>query len=302
MYIIRSGQFAVTKTKGNSEVVLAEISTGAMVGEMAIFDKKPRSANVKAIKDSEVIMLPYEALHQQLDGLPVWIKAILRTLNENLREANKKIKILENPNTDEDRYPPHVINKLLSILSFVGLKYGTKEGDGLLIPTNRLRNYTIQVFQEATNKMDSIQNALKEMGYYQVEDLGEGKKKLVNLKPDLIFDFVDWYNEYLYKQDKDKIPMSEQDTKIALGLLHFAKKVEPVKGLNKVNLTEVQNESMKELGFMIKIDEVGGLVEKKVVTEKMQEENSTFVNMNLAEVEKPLNFWKFFWDLKKHLK
>src|SRR5690606_19958166 len=145
-----------------------------------IFDKKPRSANVKAIKDSEVIMLPYEALNQQLDSLPVWIKAILRTLNENLREASKKIKILENTTQDEDRYPPHVMNKLLSIINFVGHKYGQMEDDALVIPTNRLRNYTIQIFQEATNKMESMQNALKELGYFKIEDLGEGRKKIMN--------------------------------------------------------------------------------------------------------------------------
>ena len=101
MYIIKTGQFAITKTKGNSEVTLAEISVGQMVGEMAIFDRKARSANVKAVKDSEVVCLPYDALEKQLDAVPVWIKAIMRTLNENLREANKKIKILESTDTDQ---------------------------------------------------------------------------------------------------------------------------------------------------------------------------------------------------------
>lgn len=178
MYIIKSGQFAITKTKGSSEIILAEIGTGSMVGEMAIFDKKPRSANVKALKDSEVIMLPYEALSQQMDILPVWVKAILRTMNENLRDANKKIKMLEVSSKDDDRYPPHVVNKLISILNLVGIKYGTPEGEGLSLPVNRLRNYTIQIFQEATNKMESMQNALKEIGYFSIEDLGEGRKKV----------------------------------------------------------------------------------------------------------------------------
>ena len=58
MYIVKTGGFAITKSKGNTEVVIAEIQPGAMVGEMALFDKKPRSANVKATKDSEVIALP----------------------------------------------------------------------------------------------------------------------------------------------------------------------------------------------------------------------------------------------------
>lgn len=202
MYIIKSGEFAITKTKGSSEIVLAEIKTGAMVGEMAIFDKKPRSANVKALKDSEVVALPYEALDKQLDALPVWIKAIMRTMNENLREANKKIKILENPDSGGERFPPYTVNKLLSILNLVGHRFGQKQEDGsLLVPANKLRNYTIQVFQEATNKMEAMQNGLQALGFFIVEDLGEGRKKLVNLQPEMLIDFVEWYNEWLFKQE-----------------------------------------------------------------------------------------------------
>src|SRR5690606_16658165 len=107
----------------------------------------------KATKDSEVVCLPYDALNKQLDAVPVWIKAILRTLNENLRDANKKIKILESAEGDQERYSPHTINKLLTLINLIGFKYGQKEADGsVLVPANRLRNYTIQVFQEATNK------------------------------------------------------------------------------------------------------------------------------------------------------
>ncbi len=302
MYIIKSGQFAITKTKGSSEVVLAEIGTGSMVGEMAIFDRKPRSANVKALKDSEVIMLPYEALSQQMDILPVWVKAILRTMNENLRDANKKIKMLEVTSKDDDRYPPHVVNKLISILNLVGIKYGSPEGTGLSLPVNRLRNYTIQIFQEATNKMDSMQNALKEVGYFNIEDLGEGRKKIINLKPDFLFDFVDWYNDWLYKQDKDKITFSEDDIKVLNGLLHFARKVEPVKGFRKVNVNDVQNESMKEMGYLIKSEELSPLIEKKIISEKIMEESGVFVNVSLEDLEKPATYWKLIWDLKKHLR
>ncbi len=302
MYIIKSGQFAITKTKGSSEIILAEIGTGSMVGEMAIFDKKPRSANVKALKDSEVIMLPYEALSQQMDILPVWVKAILRTMNENLRDANKKIKMLEVSSKDDDRYPPHVVNKLISILNLVGIKYGTPEGGGLSLPVNRLRNYTIQIFQEATNKMESMQNALKEIGYFSIEDLGEGRKKIINLKPDFFFEFVDWYNDWLYKQEKDKITFSEEDIKVLNGLLHFARKAEPVKGFRKVNVNDVQNESMKEMGYLIKSEELSPLIEKKIISEKIMEEAGVFVNVSLEDLEKPATYWKLIWDLKKHLR
>lgn len=303
MYIIKSGEFAITKTKGNAEIILAEIGTGSMVGEMAIFDKKPRSANVKATKDAEVIVLPYAALENQLDTLPVWVKAILRTMNENLREANKKIKILENTSADDDRYPPHIVNRLLLILGFVGHKYGTPETDGISVPANRLRNYTIQVFQEATNKMDSMLNALKDMGYFRIEDLGEGKRKIVNLKPDFIFEFVEWYNDWLFKQEKDKVGLTEQETKLLDGIILFAKKIEPdVAGLRKVSLATVQNDSMKELGYLIKQEEIQPLIDKKLVSDKIMEGEDVCVNVKLEDLEKPAKFWKVIWDFKRKLK
>lgn len=303
MYIIKSGGFAITKTKGNSEVTLAEIKTGAMVGEMAIFDRKPRSANVKATKDSEVVALPYDALEKQLDAVPVWIKAIMRTLNENLREANKKIKILESTDAETERYPPHVINKLLSILSFVGHRYGQKEEGHVVIPANRLRNYTIQIFQEPTNKMDSMMQALQELGHFEVQELGEGKRKLTNKSPEFLFDFVDWYNDWLFKADKDKVSLSPEEIKVLDGVLFYAKKAaDGPKGTKKVNMGEVQNDSMRDLGWVIKVDDVNGLIEKKFVSEKIMEESGVFVNVAIDEVEKPAAYWKLISDFKRLLK
>lgn len=304
MYIVKSGQLAITKTKGTSEIVLAEIKAGNLVGEMAIFDKKPRSANVKAVKDSEVIALPYETLNQQLESLPVWVKAILRNLNDNLREANKRIKMLESSNPDEDRYPPHVINKLISIFSFVGNRYGTKEENGsVTVPQNRLRNTTIQIFQEATNKMQSMLSALEELGYVKIEDLGEGKQKILNLKPDFLFDFVDWYNEWLFKPDKDKVSFSAEEIKTFTGIINYAKKIEPnPKGARKVNVNDLQNDSMKELGFLLKVEDLNPLIEKHVVSEKIMEEGGVFVNLILEDIEKMAAYWKIIWDLKRILR
>ncbi|MCK6598044.1 MAG: Crp/Fnr family transcriptional regulator [Bdellovibrionaceae bacterium] len=303
MYIVKSGQFVVTKAKGSSEIILAEIKAGNLVGEMAIFDKKPRSANVKAMKDSEVIALPYETLNQQLENLPVWVKAILRNLNENLREANKRIKLLESSNQDDERFPPHVINKFLSILNFIGNKYGSKEDEGLIIPQNRLRNTTIQIFQEATNKMQSIQSALQEMSLMKIEELGEGRQKIVILKPDLLFDFVDWYNDWLFKNDKDKVSFSSEEIKTFSGIINYAKKIDPnPKGVRKVNVNDLQNDSMKELGFLLKVEDLNPLIEKHVVSEKIMEEGGVFVNIILDDIEKMATYWKMIWDFKKHLR
>ena len=53
MYVIRKGQILIYLEKGEVEVKLATITAGAMLGEMALFDKKPRSASAKAIEECE---------------------------------------------------------------------------------------------------------------------------------------------------------------------------------------------------------------------------------------------------------
>lgn len=305
MYIIKSGKLAVTKTKGTSEVMLAEIHPGTMVGEMALFDNKPRSANVKAIKDSEVMVLPYDSLNKQMEQLPVWVKAIIKKLNENIREANKKIKILETVTNEEERFPPHIVNKYISIINFVCNKYGkADEGGGLAISSNLLRNYTIQIFQEATNKMQSVVTALIEMGYLTKEDRGDGSQKIINLRPPSLFQFVDWYNEWLFEQEKSRLPsLTDTEVKILNGLLHFAKKIPAdKKGLHKVNLNDVQNDSMRNLGFLLRIDDVNSLAEKKYISERILDEEGTYLMVNIEMTEPMARNWTIVNDLKRKLR
>ena len=50
MFVIKKGRIAITKTKGSGEIVLAELHAGQMLGEMAFFDNKPRSAGARAVE------------------------------------------------------------------------------------------------------------------------------------------------------------------------------------------------------------------------------------------------------------
>lgn len=301
MYVIKSGKLAVVKSKSNSEIVLAEIGPGAMVGEMAFFDNKPRSASVKALKDSEVIALPYKALHAQFANFPEWCKAIMRTVNDHLRNANQRLKQLEKlAGEEEELFPPHTITKLVSILNFVAHRYGKDVPGGREVGGHVLRNYTIQVFQEATHKMQKLTASLQEQGLVKVEDLGEGKQKITIFKPDLLFQFVDWYNEWLFKKETDRVLIKEEELKILNALLHFARKLpKNDKGVVKVNLTEIQNDSMKELGYLVKVDDFNPLIEKKLLSEKMMEEKGLFTQVVIEELDKVLPFWGIIYGLKK---
>lgn len=286
IYIIRSGLFAVTKTKNNAEVVLAEIGPGAMVGEMALFDKKPRSANVKALKESEVVLLPYDSLRGQLDKLPEWCRAVIRTLNENLRDANQRIKLLGKTEKDEERFPPSTINKLISIFNFVSHRFGKAEPEGWSVPPGTLRKFTIQIFQEPTNKMTAVLGALKDLQIIETIDLGEGKQKIINKKPDFLFNFIDWHNDWLFKPEKERVNLSADEIRILNGIIHFAKK-EPDRpdGKKRINLDLIQNESMKEVGILIRHDDFKPFIEKALASEKIMASEGTFVDVIPSDLE-----------------
>jgi hypothetical protein len=304
MYIIKSGELVVTKTKGNSEVILAEIHAGSMVGEMALFDNKPRSANVKAIKDSEVMILPYESLNKQLEQLPVWVKSIIKKLNDNIRDSNKKIKVLETITNEDERFPPHILNKYLSILVLVCHKYGKLEPNGgLSFSKAVLLEYTVQVFQEAANKMQSVLNALSELGHLTQADPSVANPKIINVNPAKLSDFVSWYKSWLFDQDKGQLqPLSDFEIKILNGLLHFARKSTPDQnGLCKFNLVDVQNNSAQELGFFLKINDEISLTTKRYLSERIPEGSDLYIITDRAIVEPLASNWAQVNEIKKRL-
>lgn len=302
MYVIKSGRIAITKSKGSGEIILAEKKAGEMLGEMAFFDDKPRSAGAKAIQDTEVIQLPFIALHAQFKTFPEWLKAMVRTVNSQLRDANARIKNLEAATTgDEEMFPPHMVTRLCAIISLIGFKIGEKTELGLEIRYSVLREYCIQIFQQPTNKLDKIMEVLGALQIMKVEELGEGKKRVTILNHKLIADFTDWYNRYLFTEQSKRVTIEEKELQTLRALLFYGKKATPDdKGIVKVNLTDMQNNSMRDLNFLFSVNEADSIAEKGLVQEKQSEQGGSLsMKFTLKDVENILPFWEIVYTLKK---
>ena len=293
MYVIKSGKIAIMKTKGNSEFILAELGAGDMLGEMAFFDNKPRSAGAKALVDSTVIELPFQALNAQFKTFPEWLKAIVRTVSGHLRSANIKIKNLEKTSEDESTYfPPHTVIRLVGVLGLVTSRYGEKVPEGYIVSQWTIRRYTIQVFQLPTAKMERMMAMLESMGHLKVEELGEGKQKITVFNNDLLLRFCDFYTEWLFKAEDKRITIDEKELKPLQVLIHYGKKETPdAKGLIKLNLTKLQAEAMKDLSIPFSTDDVNTLTEKKLVPEKMSGNDGLYLTFTLKDLEPLLPMW-----------
>jgi len=93
MYWVQSGQFVVTKRRGNEDVVLGHICSGELVGEISFLDMEARSATVKALTECELIQIPQETIDAIFKTQPKWLEILVKTLAERLRKANARIKV-----------------------------------------------------------------------------------------------------------------------------------------------------------------------------------------------------------------
>lgn len=300
MYVIKSGKIAITKSKGNSEIVLAELGHGDMLGEMAFFDDKPRSAGARALADSVVIALPFKALHAQFKTFPEWLRAIVKTVNTHLRNANIKIKNLEQASKEtENPFNSHMITRLLGVLGLVGFRYGEKVDEGIVVPMGTLRRYTIQVFQLPTNKMTMLLGILQGMGYLKVEELGEGRQRLTVFKLTEILQTTDFYTDFLFKEESKRTPIDFKEMRPLRTLLFYSQKVEPnEKGFSRLNLTEIQNNSMRDLGYLSTVDDYNSLSEKNVVGERVSlDAGGVGLDVPRAELERIIPMWELIHTL-----
>jgi CRP/FNR family cyclic AMP-dependent transcriptional regulator len=92
LFIIKTGKVKVT-LYGDSgrEVILSIFKPGDYFGEMSLIDHGPRSANVIAIDESELLMLSQQAFLKQLEESPRLAMAVMTELCRRLRSADAAI-------------------------------------------------------------------------------------------------------------------------------------------------------------------------------------------------------------------
>ena len=83
-YVIAKGQASVIV--GDARV--ATLGPGSMVGEMALIDRRPRSATVRALTDLELLAFEADAFREMISTMPKAAAKVLEQMGEKLRENN----------------------------------------------------------------------------------------------------------------------------------------------------------------------------------------------------------------------
>ena len=136
MYIVRRGSLKVYFLKGNEEVQLALLTDGAIVGEMAFFDQKPRSAHVKALTQTEITEISRADFDKLLTQIPRWLVTMLQSLSGRLRTTNEKLAAFEKSQNGVSQastndYPFVPLVRTLRILQLLTTQIGQKDHAGI---------------------------------------------------------------------------------------------------------------------------------------------------------------------------
>lgn len=92
MYLIRKGKMRVYRRENGVEIDLETLDENQIIGELSFLDGSLRSASAQALVDTTLVKISGPAFSKTLEGLPDWLKILIRTLCLRLRNANSKIR------------------------------------------------------------------------------------------------------------------------------------------------------------------------------------------------------------------
>lgn len=92
LFVVADGRIAIaTRSSDGRESMVAVLEAGALFGELGLFDDEPRSADARALTDSEVLALAYDDVRTVLQARPEFLWVIVRLLARRLRATDEAL-------------------------------------------------------------------------------------------------------------------------------------------------------------------------------------------------------------------
>ena len=252
LFFLVDGAVEILKITGEEETSLAIFRKGDIFGEIAFFDKLPRSATARTIVDSKILVITSQMLEKQLKTLPPWFTALIKIITQRLRHTN-------------DRLATFLLKDKMSQVSASLLDfsttYGQKRGDDVII------NYPLARKFMANNLGISLQDAkagitdLAKRGLIFIEGVGK-KRLLVISQLEKLKDFVNYLEvkEKFAKETNPKFQQliySEKDLHMLQVVVRAAEKVGQNRGGNIVlNYDVFCSEVRSRAGSSVSFDDL----------------------------------------------
>ena len=92
LYILSEGLLEVSVQDESQKIVVSEIASPEILGEISFLNGTPRTATVSAKTDVEIFILSYEKAQQELSEIPTWFRMVLLAFTNRMKSCDAKIK------------------------------------------------------------------------------------------------------------------------------------------------------------------------------------------------------------------
>lgn len=162
VYIILSGAVKVhIEQPDGSDVILAILGAGDVVGEMSLLDNTDRSASVLTLEETKVLWMGRTPFCQCLRSMPPLAINLACVLSTRLRMANERIQSLVACNLES-----RVARQILAFAD----RYGVERNGNLVVPIRLTQSDIANLVGASREYINKIIVSYKSRGYISVDN------------------------------------------------------------------------------------------------------------------------------------
>ena len=91
MYMVQDGEVEIVVGEGSAELVVASAGRNEILGEMAIFDRQPRSATIRAKGKARILTLDKRHLLRRINEDPSLAFRMIETMSRRVRQLTHEV-------------------------------------------------------------------------------------------------------------------------------------------------------------------------------------------------------------------
>jgi len=144
VFILKKGRVNLYKKMGNKNLLLGEIGSGTVFGELSIIDGGPRSATAITATEVDCAKLTPLEFTEGLKTVPDWFLAIARVLAQRLRATDKQLN-LNGPVANE-----------ANVCAILVYMFGGVEEDEKKLPLTNVEEKIYDLLRISINELEQI--------------------------------------------------------------------------------------------------------------------------------------------------